>query len=463
MALHRQGIRTIVFVFAFFTLVWSILPASAQDDEPDYYYDPALAGESINVVLYDGPGTAHMRPYIPMFEEETGITVNVTEIAEANLIEEEVLDFVSEAGAFDVVQTTQDGAGVAFFASAGWLEDLGPYLEMTPESFNYDDFAPAVQAATSWPYGGVPKIEEATPYAMMEELTTRIFIYREDLFNDPDEQAAFQDAYGRELTVPTTHEELLEVAEFFTRPDEDFYGISFEGARDLHVYAVWVHFLWGFDGLEWDEATYEPSLDSPEAIAATEYFLELSQFTPPGHASASLFEAITAFSQGQAAMSIIWGPTFGLASGEDTAVHGNVGFGEIPGAKRYLIAGVGLGISRFSQSQAKKDAAWSFISFMESPRIQELMQRDGNAGPRASVYSIEEIAEARPAENFSTTIASEKGQPWAMAGGVGTQFVEIVFTNLNRAIAGEVSAEQAMLDADSEATTLFTDAGLIGG
>jgi hypothetical protein len=46
---------------------------------------------------------------------------------------------------------------------------------------------------------------------MMEELTTRIFVYREDLFNDPDEQAAFQEVYGRELDVPTSTDELLEV------------------------------------------------------------------------------------------------------------------------------------------------------------------------------------------------------------------------------------------------------------
>jgi hypothetical protein len=47
-----------------------------------------------------------------------------------------------------------------------------------------------------------------------------------------------------------------------------------------------------------------------------------------------------------------------------------------------------------------------------------------------------------------------------MAGGVGTQFVNVVFTNLNRAIAGEVTAEQAMQDADAEATQLFQEAGL---
>jgi multiple sugar transport system substrate-binding protein len=388
--------------------------------------------------------------------------VNLIEIAEASLIEKEVLDFTSQGGAYDVVQTTQDGAGVAYFASAGWIEDLTPYLEKTPAAFNYRaDFADAVQAATSWPYGGVPAIPEARPYAMMEELTTRIFVYRKDLFDDPKEKAAFQTKYGRELTVPKTTDELLQTAEFFTRPQDNLYGISFEGARDLQLYAVWVHFLWAFDGEEWDPATREIQLDSPQARAATEYFLKLSKHTPPGFSSASLFEAVTAFAQGQAAMSIIWGPTAGMASGPETKVNGKTAFGEIPGAKRYLVAGVGMAISKFAKSQRKKDAAWSFISFIESPRIQTKMQEDGNTGPRKSVYGIEAIAKARPAENMSTRLASEKGHPWAMAGGVGTQFVDLVFTNLHRAIAGEAPADQAMKDADAEATKLFQEAGLL--
>src|SRR5688572_16325389 len=78
-------------------MVYVLSGTTMAQDERDYYYDPALEGQTINVVLYEGPGTQHMKPYIPTFEEETGITVNLIEIAESNLIEEEVLDFASEA------------------------------------------------------------------------------------------------------------------------------------------------------------------------------------------------------------------------------------------------------------------------------------------------------------------------------------------------------------------------------
>jgi multiple sugar transport system substrate-binding protein len=429
----------------------------------DYYYDPGLKGEEINVVLYEGPGTEHMKPYIPAFQQATGIKVNIIEIAEANLVEKEVLDLQSKAGAYDIVQTTQDGAGVARFASAGWIEPLSPYLDKTPDTFAYQsDFAPAVRAATSWPYRGIPVPADAKPYALMQELTTRIFVYRRDLLSDPQEKAAFQKKYGYALAVPTTTKQLRDVAEFFTRPAKGLYGISFEGARDLQLYAVWVHFLWAFGGEEWNPATYQPTLDTAQAVNATAFYLTLSKFTPPGHGSASLSEAVEAFAQGKAAMSIIWGPTYGWAGEKPkSTVAGKVGFGEIPGAKRYLVAGVGMGISKFSKSQRKKEASWSFISFMLSPTIQRKMQLDGNAGPRLSVLKDRAIAAKRPAETLSGELAATKGHAWAMAGGVGQQFVDVVVTNLSKAVAGQTDAHGAMIGAQKEATGLFTDAGLL--
>jgi len=47
--------------------------------------------------------------------------------------------------------------------------------------------------------------------------------YRKDLFEDPTEKANFKAKYGYELRVPRTFDELVDVAEFFTRPP-NLYG-----------------------------------------------------------------------------------------------------------------------------------------------------------------------------------------------------------------------------------------------
>ena len=48
------------------------------------------------------------------------------------------------------------------------------------------------------------------------EAFIKIYLYRTDLFNDPEVQAAFKEKTGRDLAPATTHEEYTEIAEFFT-------------------------------------------------------------------------------------------------------------------------------------------------------------------------------------------------------------------------------------------------------
>ena len=44
------------------------------------------------------------------------------------------------------------------------------------------------------------------------------WFYRTDLFEDPEEQAAFKEKYGWDLQWPETWEQLDQVSEFFNRP-----------------------------------------------------------------------------------------------------------------------------------------------------------------------------------------------------------------------------------------------------
>jgi len=67
-----------------------------------------------------------------------------------------------------------------------------------------------------------------------------LLYYRKDLFENPEEKAAFQKKYNRELAPPTTWKEWLQTAEFFTRKqgdtlagqklDHPFYGAGEYGA-----------------------------------------------------------------------------------------------------------------------------------------------------------------------------------------------------------------------------------------
>ena len=99
-----------------------------------------------------------------------------------------------------------------------------------------------------------------------------MFAYRTDLFNDPDEQAAFMEEYGRELTVPATWDELAEVGAFFTRPDEDLYGFNYRyGTPNNILFDYMIHF--GFSrGVDFFDADFNPLFDTEAAIDTASFF-----------------------------------------------------------------------------------------------------------------------------------------------------------------------------------------------
>ena len=59
-------------------------------------------------------------------------------------------------------------------------------------------------------------------------------IYRKDLFESQKEQAAYFTKYGKNLRVPQTWEDFMQVAEFFNRPADNLYRSIFACYSDGH-------------------------------------------------------------------------------------------------------------------------------------------------------------------------------------------------------------------------------------
>src|SRR4030095_16776618 len=91
--------------------------------------------------------------------------------------------------------------------------------------------------------------------------------------------------------------------------------------------------LWAF-GAEMFDSADNPTVNSPEAIAALKLMLELGKYTPPGYASFNASEVSAHLLQGTAAMSINW-PAW-ISACDDPAkskVVGKMNFGGLPGGK----------------------------------------------------------------------------------------------------------------------------------
>ena len=53
------------------------------------------------------------------------------------------------------------------------------------------------------------------------EAFVKVYLYRKDLFDDPEVKEAFKAKYNRDLAPAKNHQEYREIAEFFTQWGKD--------------------------------------------------------------------------------------------------------------------------------------------------------------------------------------------------------------------------------------------------
>ena len=129
------------------------------------------------------------------FKEQTGYEVRVESVPYTGVYDKLKADITASTGAYDVA--TIDILWMAEFAQGLLpIDDL-----MTDEVVN--DLMPGMLA------GG--QIDDVN-YGMPVWTNCKILMYRTDLFEDPDEMAAFKSEYGYELAPPTTWLEYRDVA-----------------------------------------------------------------------------------------------------------------------------------------------------------------------------------------------------------------------------------------------------------
>ena len=147
-----------------------------------------------------------------------------------------------------------------------------------------------------------------------------VIYYRKDLWEDPDEQAAFMAEYGYELAPPTTWQEFTDMAVFFTRDTDgdgaiDLFGTDVKGAPAGADVEWMVHVLQaGSPGVVLD-ADGTIIVDNDAHLAGLEYYVshhcELG-VTPPNPLEIGWGEGENLFFQGATAMTRFWGHAYRL-------------------------------------------------------------------------------------------------------------------------------------------------------
>jgi multiple sugar transport system substrate-binding protein len=220
-----------------------------------------------------------------------------------------------------------------------------------------------------------------------------------------------------------------------------------------------------------DPETMDAQINNPGWVKGLEEYIRASELAPPNALNFSFGEVNAAFAGGQVAQSIGWGDTGVIAADPgQSVVAGNVGSGMLPGSAEiwnYTTASGHVrrdrrdslhGVRRLAGGGARgieePEAAWHFISVLTSPEVSSRAAVTGGTGvnPYRSVHTenlelwADLFSEREAREYLGAQAASVSAPNVALDMRLPGYFsyTEILEIELSRALAGQVSPQEAL-------------------
>ena len=366
-------------------------------------------------------------------------------------------EFAIQGDAFDFAMW--DSQSTAEFAGGGHAVLINDIFERS------DYLAPELFPARSLKQYGEYPDNSGQFYGLPINQDAYGMMYRRDLFENPEEQAAFRKKYGRELRVPQTYQEAREVAEFFTRPDQGLYGWGQMGGRAYDFATTASNsFMWSFGGELYNPETFEVLgyLNSPASIDGVQAYVDMFQYGPPGSGNWGWDEINAAFQQGQLAMAMQW--FYFNGSNADPAVNPyaeSTGFAILPGAvgrdglfrRQFSVGGQGMGINRYSENLPE------LVAFMEwyfQPEQQARYAAVCQTGLKAVLDSPEWQGLNSFNRQFATAL-DYLNDYWHLP--EYAILLDQLQEDISNAIAGVKTVRQALTDAATRHERTLTRAG----
>jgi multiple sugar transport system substrate-binding protein len=431
-----KGLKTSVLLAILLISLIGGLGVSVAQDKP-------FEGVTVRVLSFVGPAvTEPILRRQPDFEALTGAKLEITTVPNADLFTEIVKDQSTGTNSYDVfIQAPQWKADLV---SAGYLEDLTPYVENDAD-IAWDDIAPFFRNYIATYDGKIYNIPLDGDFNMI--------YYRTDLFAEAG------------VEPPKTWEEYLTAAAAFNGKDlngdgEADYGSCIPKVRGgqsywwvLNVAAPYLQSQGTAQGMFFNTDDMTPLVKNAGFIRALEIYNETTQYGPPNELTASLNDTRDLFLTGRCALSIDWGDIGSLQiDPERSQVQDKVGAIVNPGSTEvvdrttgelvpcdettcpYAVDGVNYaplaawggwgGAISAASDQKVKDAGYALLSYLAQPA-----QANVDVTIGASGY------------NPYRTSQFESVDPWVAAG-----FSEAAATNYLNAIKDSLNSPNMVID-----------------
>jgi|Deesub1362A_J573_1020465.scaffolds.fasta_scaffold00395_23 multiple sugar transport system substrate-binding protein len=266
------------------------------------------------------------------------------------------------------------------FAASGWAMPL-------------DEFFPPAEQEKFLEGTILANTYKGKIYGVPLFIDSGVLYYRKDLL----------EKYG--FNPPRTWQEMVRQAEIIVSEEAkkgtEIYGFSGQFKQYEGLVCDMMEYILSNNGKILDPETGKTRLAEKPAIEAVKFVRDniIGKIAPRGVLTYQEPESLDLFIQGKAVFHRNWPYAWEVSNDpKRSTIAGKVGITKLPhfpGGKSYsTLGGWQVGISSYSEN---KQAAWRFVKFLTSERIQKLLAlKAGRAPTRKALYQDAEIIRANP-------------------------------------------------------------------
>ncbi|OMH38845.1 hypothetical protein BGP75_00245 [Motiliproteus sp. MSK22-1] len=409
-------------------------------------------GVKLRIQTIQDPFIDSLKKISPDFEKLTNSSVEIEGFGYDPLHEKQILNCSQRDDQYDVLFI--DGIWTGEFVEAGCIDPIEKRVGRTnPEVTEMDDYIESFTGQAYW-NGTLQCLPVAGYWHMLH--------YRKDLFEKAN------------IKVPETFAELKAAAKFFSEspdfPGVDGMAMNFQrGSAAGQQFFEWIY---SAGGKPWESnypgsnAPYKdqtPLFNSPKAVEMVQFFKDMVPYGPPGVEQFAWDERANAFTQGKVAMINNWSVRTPLFTDPKISkVWDKFDVAMFPHAEgEKSVPPVGGWVMCLNAHSKQKKAAWDFMKWFASPEIHKSFVLAGGPPSRHSAMQDRDIIAAQP---WVPTLYESSKKAWAESRprhAMTFEMIDALGLQVNRAIVGDATPQEAMDRANENITKMLTRAGYI--
>lgn len=396
-------------------------------DELNLLMEPVLDTEIIEGMISD-------------YEDDQDIEINIETFPYGGLRETSVTQLRADTSEFDLMQI--DTAWFGEYVGGDLLRPLDDRIDDS-EEISRDVYMDTMVNAVAE--------SDGTMYTLPYYNYAFGQLYRQDLIEDDELSTEYQEEFGSELTFPEDIEDYVELTKFMTRDtngdgDVDLYGSAMQGQSGIFILDEWLSYFYALGGnyVEDGQVVFSDHID-PAVEAIELYEDQIMNAAPEAAQGWGFNEAIEFMANGNAFTVMTYNWQFQRLT--DSPVQDDLAISNVPGDSP-IIGAWGLTIPT-NVSDARADAAWDFLSWVESPDIRKERASQGAAPTTSDVLNDEELLEQFPDFYPALEDILANGVPLPNMPGAN-EVNNILGTALNEIVTSDADARERLETAAEE-------------